>query len=138
MPKPVLVELKVGDIIGQRTVSLERASMVKYAGASGDFNIIHWNDRAANEAGLPGVIAHGMLTMGVAINFVAEWCGDPGRIIEYSTRFAKMVPVPDPGTADLDIKGVIGAIEGDEVRIDLTVQLQDTKVLAKTQAVVRL
>jgi len=138
MSTPVLAELKVGDSIGQQTVSLERTSMVKYAGASGDFNVIHWNDRAANAVGLPGVIAHGMLTMGVSINLVAEWCGDPGRIIEYGTRFAKMVPVPDPGTADLEISGVISAIEGDVVRIDLTVRLGDNHVLTKTEAAVRL
>ena len=138
MTQPVLVELAVGDSIGTRTVPLERVDMIKYAGASGDFNTIHWNDRVANSVGLPGVIAHGMLTMGVAINLVAEWTGDPGAIVEYSTRFAKLVPVPDPGTADLVVSGVIGEINGDLVRIDLTVALGAEEVLAKTRAVVRL
>ena len=72
-----------------------RADLIRYAGASGDFNIIHWNERVAQEVGLPSVIAHGMLTMGTVIRIVTDWLGDPGKVIEYSARFTRPIPVPD-------------------------------------------
>jgi acyl dehydratase len=126
---------------------------VRYAGASGDFNPIHWNERFAQSVGLSGVIAHGMLTMGTAVQLVSDWVGDPGAIVDYQTRFTKPVPVadapggenPDTPTNALTISGKVGALNEEErtARIDLTVTARDEegkeqKVLMKSQAVVRL
>ena len=140
MTTPVLADLAVGQEIGSRSIAVDRARLVRYAGASGDFNPIHWNERFATEVGLPGVIAHGMLTMGLAVTVVSEWVGDPGRVVDYQTRFARPVVVPDPGTATVEIAGVVGAIDAEAgtVRIDLTVVFEGARVLAKAQAVVRL
>ena len=134
-------------------MELSRASLVRYAGASGDFNPIHWNERFAQSVGLSGVIAHGMLTMGTAVQLVSDWAGDPGAIVDYQTRFTKPVPVadapggenPDTPTNALTISGKVGALNEEErtARIDLTVTARDEegkeqKVLMKSQAVVRL
>jgi acyl dehydratase len=130
----------VGDVVGIRTVRVTRADLVHYAGASGDRNPIHWNDRFAREVGLPGVIAHGMFTMGQAVNVVTDWTGDPGAVVEYGVRFSRPVPVPDPGEAVLEVTGVVGAVDAEArtARVDLTVTFEGQKVLAKAQAVVRL
>ena len=146
-------DLEKGQEIGLRTVELSRASLVRYAGASGDFNPIHWNERFAQSVGLSGVIAHGMLTMGTAVQLVSDWVGDPGAIVDYQTRFTKPVPVadapggenPDTPTNALTISGKVGALNEEErtARIDLTVTARDEegkeqKVLMKSQALVRL
>ncbi len=146
-------DLEKGQDIGSRTGELSRASLVRYAGASGDFNPIHWNERFAQSVGLSGVIAHGMLTMGTAVQLVSDWAGDPGAIVDYQTRFTKPVPVadapggenPDTPTNALTISGKVGALNEEErtARIDLTVTARDEegkeqKVLMKSQAVVRL
>ena len=146
-------DLEKGQDIGLRTVELSRASLVRYAGASGDFNPIHWNERFAQSVGLSGVIAHGMLTMGTAVQLVSDWVGDPGAIVDYQTRFTKPVPVadapggenPDTPTNALTISGKVGVLNEEErtARIDLTVTARDEegkeqKVLMKSQAVVRL
>ena len=145
-------DLEKGQDIGSRTVELSRASLVRYTGASGDFNPIHWNERFAQSVGLSGVIAHGMLTMGTAVQLVSDWVGDPGAIVDYQTRFTKPVPVadapggenPDTPTNALTISGKVGALNEEErtARIDLTVTARDEegkeqKVLMKSQAVVR-
>ena len=145
-------DLEKGQDIGSRTVELSCASLVRYAGASGDFNPIHWNERFAQSVGLSGVIAHGMLTMGTAVQLVSDWVGDPGAIVDYQTRFTKPVPVadapggenPDTPTNALTISGKVGALNEEErtARIDLTVTARDEegkeqKVLMKSQAVVR-
>ncbi|WP_304024390.1 MaoC family dehydratase [Rothia mucilaginosa] len=145
--------LEKGQEIGSLAVDLSRASLVRYAGASGDFNPIHWNERFAQSVGLSGVIAHGMLTMGTAVQLVSDWVGDPGAIVDYQTRFPKPVPVadapggenPDTPTNTLTISGKVGALNEEErtARIDLTVTARDEegkeqKVLMKSQAVVRL
>ncbi|QCU77426.1 acyl dehydratase [Citricoccus sp. SGAir0253] len=128
-----------GESIGTATVHLERADLVRYAGASGDFNPIHWSESMARAVGLPGVIAHGMLTMGTAVQLVTDWCGDPGAVVDYQTRFTQMVPVPEDGGADLEVSGKVGAVNDDgTVRIDLAVTTGGTKVLTKAQALVRL
>lgn len=135
--------LAVGQEIGSTTVEISRVDLVKYAGASGDFNPIHWNERVARAVELPGVIAHGMFTMGAAVQLVTDWAKDPSAIISYSTRFTKPVPVADvdgrPG-AVLEVSGVIGALDSaaSTARIDLTVSLEGQKVLMKTQALVRI
>ncbi|MEV8145679.1 MaoC family dehydratase [Specibacter sp. NPDC078709] len=137
-----IADLAVGTEIGSRTLKISRADLVKYAGASGDFNPIHWNERFAREVELPGVIAHGMFTMGAAVQLVTDWIGDPGAVVSYGTRFTKPVPVADldgePG-AVVEVAGVVGALDSDAgtARIDLTVTLDGQKVLVKSQAVVR-
>lgn len=137
---PAIADLTVGQSIGTRTVSVQRVDLVRYAGASGDLNPIHWNNRVATEVGLPGVIAHGMFTMGQAVNLVTDWAGDPGAIIDYGVRFTRPVPVPDPGAATVMIEGTIGAIDADAgtVRVDLSVTFEGAKVLGKAQVLVRL
>jgi len=137
---PAIVDLTVGQSIGTRTVSVQRVDLVRYAGASGDLNPIHWNNRVATEVGLPGVIAHGMFTMGQAVNLVTDWAGDPGAIIDYGVRFTRPVPVPDPGAATVEVEGTIGAIAADAgtVRVDLSVTFDGAKVLGKAQVLVRL
>jgi len=136
--------LEVGQELARREITVDRARLVRYAGASGDFNPIHWNERFATEVGLPGVIAHGMWTMGAAAAVVTDWAGDPGAVLDYQVRFTRPVPVPDPGAATVEVVAVVGALSdgGDgaqsTVRVDLTVTVDGTRVLGKAQAVVRL
>ena len=138
-----LSELASGQEIGSTTLEISRADLVRYAGASGDFNPIHWNERFARSVELPGVIAHGMFTMGAAVQLVTDWTGDPGAVLDYQTRFTRPVLVEDlddaPG-AVVDITGTIGAIDADNstARVDLTVTFNGQKVLVKAQAVVRI
>lgn len=140
--KVEMADLAVGTEIGSRTLEISRADLVKYAGASGDFNPIHWNERFAREVELPGVIAHGMFTMGAAVQLVTDWIGDPGAVVSYGTRFTKPVPVADldgaPG-AVVEVVGVVGALDAEAgaARVDLTVTLDGQKVLMKAQATVR-
>ena len=138
--RPQLADLEIGQEIGTRTVELDRASLVRYAGASGDFNPIHWNDVVAQSVGLPGVIAHGMLTMGSAVALVTDWAQDPGAVVDYQTRFSRPVTVPNPGVSTVEVTGVVGALDAEAgtARIDLTVTFEGARVLAKSQAVVRL
>lgn len=118
-----------------------REQLVRYAGASGDFNQIHYSDHFARELGLDGVIAHGMLTMGTAITGLLEELGDPSLLREYSTRFTKPVPVPATGEAVLEVTATVGAVdpEAGTVRIDLTaVTAEGTSVLGRARAVIAL
>jgi acyl dehydratase len=127
----------VGDVVAERSVHLTRESLVRYAGASGDFNPIHYRDDVAAEVGLPGVLAHGMLTMGIAVGTLAEWLGDSGRVLEYGVRFTRPVVV-DPRTgADVHIVAKVGAVDEASLRIDLTVTHAETTVLGKAQVRVR-
>ena len=137
---PTLSELTVGQDIGSRSIDVTRTDLVKYAGASGDFNPIHWNERVATEVGLPGVIAHGMWTMGAAVTVVEDWAGDPGAVVDYGVRFTRPVPVPDPGAATVAVTATVGALnpEAGTARVDLTVTCDGARVLGKAQAVVRL
>jgi acyl dehydratase len=138
---PSYDEVEAGAQIPSRGYQLKRVDLVKYAGASGDFNIIHWNERVAREVGLPNVIAHGMLTMAQAGNFVTEWAnGDPGAVLELGVRFSKMVPVPDDDAgATVEISGTVARKLGDgRVEVDLTARCGDEKVLSRSRAVVRL
>ncbi|UZN05378.1 MaoC/PaaZ C-terminal domain-containing protein [Cellulomonas sp. S1-8] len=138
--RPVLADLAVGQEVARRTITVDRARLVRYAGASGDFNPIHWNERVATSVGLPGVIAHGMWTMGAVAAVVVDWAGDPGAVVDYQTRFTRPVPVPDPGEASVDVVAVVGALDTDArtARIDLTVSVEGARVLGKAHAVVRL
>lgn len=140
--------LEKGQILGTHTVKVNRADLVRYAGASGDFNPIHWNERFAKEVELPSVIAHGMFTMGSVIDLVSTWVGNPGAVIDYQTRFTKPVVVEDPeGTnpsdfegTTIEVEGKIGALDAEArtARVDLTVSANGAKVLLKCQAVVQL
>lgn len=137
---PSYAAVEKGDELPAVTVRLRRADLVRYAGASGDFNPIHWSDRAAQAVGLPGVIAHGMLTMAHAGRVLTDWVVDPSRVEEYSVRFSRTVDVPDDDEgAELLCAGTVAdKLDGDRVRIDLTATSGDDKVLTAARAVVRL
>lgn len=131
-------EFTVGEVIAERSVHLTRESLVRYAGASGDFNPIHYRDDVAAAVGLPGVLAHGMLTMGIAVGTLAEALGDSGRIADYGVRFTRPVVVDPETGADLHVSAKVGAVDDETARIDLTVTFADTTVLGKAQVRVRL
>jgi len=133
-------EVAVGDELPTHTFTLKRVDLVKYAGASGDFNVIHWNERVAKEVGLPDVIAHGMFTMAEAARVVTDWAGDPGAVLEYGVRFTKPVPVPDDDTgAELQVSGkVVELLDGHRAKVELTATCNDVKVLGMARAVVQL
>jgi len=141
MNAPSYDEVEPGAEIPPRNYQLKRVDLVRYAGASGDFNIIHWNERVATQVGLPNVIAHGMLTMAQAGRFVTEWAGgDPGAVAEFGVRFSAMVPVPDDDEgATVVVSGKVGKKLGDnKVEVDVTARCGDAKVLSRSRAVVRL
>ncbi|WP_156252086.1 MaoC family dehydratase [Pseudactinotalea terrae] len=131
---------EIGTELFEQTRTVDRARLVRYAGASGDFNPIHWNERFATEVGLPGVIAHGMLTMGLAGAVLTDWLGDPARLVSYGCRFTRPVVVPDPGEVEVSVRAVVGAldVEAGTARVDLTVSVEGRTVLGKAQALVRL
>jgi acyl dehydratase len=132
------VAVAVGDELPTQEFPITRADLVRYAGASGDFNPIHWNERYATSFGLPDVIAHGMYTMATAIRVVTDWAGDPGAVLDYGVRFTRPVVVPDPGEALLRVGGVVRAVRDDGlVEVDLTATVDGQTVLAKARAVVR-
>lgn len=130
--------LAVGDIVAEQSYQLSRDTLVRYAGASGDFNAIHYRDDVAAAVGLPGVLAHGMLTMGFAVQPVVDWLGDPGRISDYQVRFTRPVVVDPEHGATVSVVAKVGAIAADELRIDLTVSYAEETVLGKAQVRVRL
>jgi len=137
-----LPPLAVGEVVAEREVHLGRDSLIAYADASGDQNPIHQDDAVAAEVGLPGVIAHGMLTMGIAVQPVVDWLArlppPGGRIIEYGVRFTRMVVVGAARGADVRILAKIGAVDeaAGTARIDLAVTFQGETVLAKAQVLV--
>ncbi|MCC2027946.1 MaoC family dehydratase N-terminal domain-containing protein [Microbacterium sp. YMB-B2] len=124
---------EVGDVIAERTVHLTRESLVRYAGASGDFNPIHYRDDVAASVGLPGVLAHGMLTMGLASSVVVAALGDTASITDYGVRFTRPVVVDPQDGADVSVLAKVGAVDEASARIDLTVNHADTTVLLKAQ-----
>jgi len=130
----------VGTELPEQVFRVTRADLVRYAGASGDFNPIHWNDRVATAVGLPGVIAHGMFTMALAARAVTTWTGNPAAVVEYQVRFGRPVVVPDDDEgAELTVRGKVGALLDDgRARVDLTVTSDGEKVLSLARAVVRL
>jgi acyl dehydratase len=131
-------DVQVGTEIPARDFHISRFDLVRYAGASGDFNPIHWNERIATSVGLPNVIAHGMFTMATAIRVVTDWAGDPGAVVEYGVRFTRPVVVPDPEGATLTVAGrVAGVREDGLLDVDLTATVDGQTVLAKARAVVR-
>ncbi|UNK71654.1 MaoC/PaaZ C-terminal domain-containing protein [Microbacterium sp. H1-D42] len=128
-----MAEFTVGDILAERTVHLTRDSLVRYAGASGDFNPIHYRDDVAASVGLPGVLAHGMLTMGLASSVVLAALPADVQVTDYGVRFTKPVVVDPETGADVHVLAKIGAVDDDAVRIDLTVKAAETTVLVKAQ-----
>ena len=137
---PNISELAVGQQVAERTFHITRDSLVRYAGASGDFNPIHYRDDIAKSVGLPGVLAHGMLTMGLSISPVIHWAGSSSAIVDYSVRFTKPVVVPADTSAEVKVLATIGAIdsENNRVRVDLTTSFEGNNVLGKAQAWVQL
>lgn len=135
---PMRGTVEVGQAIPGRTVTLQRDSLVRYAGASGDFNPIHYRDDIAAEVGLPGVLAHGMLTMGLAVQPVVDWIGDAGMILDYQVRFTRPVVVDPVAGVDVTVAGKVAEVEGDRARVDLTVTVAGATVLGKAQVWVRL
>jgi acyl dehydratase len=135
-----IASLEVGQVIGSTEFLLTRDSLVRYAGASGDFNQIHYRDDVAAAVGLPGVLAHGMLTMGAAVQVAVDWVGNAGAIVDYQVRFTKPVVVDPVNGAVLIVTGKIGEIDAENnvARIDLDAVFEDTKVLGKAQARVQL
>jgi acyl dehydratase len=135
-----IVALEVGQEVGSEVFTFTRDSLVRYAGASGDFNPIHYRDDFAQSVGLDGVLAHGMLTMGAAVQVAVNWVGDAGKVIDYGVRFTKPVFVDANDGALVTVVGKVGAIdlEAKTVRIDLTAVSHELAVLGKAQAVVKL
>jgi acyl dehydratase len=131
----------VGDVLPPLTVVVTRGQLVRYAGASLDFNPIHWNQRVAQTVGLPDVIAHGMLTMALAGRIVTDWTGDPTAVREYGVRFTRPVVVPDDDSgATVEITAVVGELDADArtARVDITAKFNGQTVLGKARAVVGL
>ncbi|QDQ13138.1 MaoC family dehydratase [Streptomyces spectabilis] len=133
-------DVEVGTELPARTFPVTRATLVRYAGASGDFNPIHWNEKFAVEVGLPDVIAHGMFTMAEAIRVVTDWVGDPAAVVEYGVRFTKPVVVPnDDKGATIEVSAKVAAkLDDNKVRVDLLATSAGQKVLGMSRAVVRL
>ena len=133
-------ELTVGMALPAQSFPIERASLVRYAGASGDFNPIHWSQQTAESVGLPDVIAHGMLTMAAAVRVVTDWLGDPGAVLSYGVRFTRPVVVPDDSVTELSVSGAVRSIAEDRqtAEIDLTATVAGETVLARARATVRL
>jgi acyl dehydratase len=132
--------LEVGTVVAERDVHITRDSLVRYAGASGDFNPIHYRDDVAASVGLPGVLAHGMLTMGLAVQPVVDVIGDPGRVTDYQVRFTRPVVVDPETGATVTVTAKVGAVflEESSARLDLTVVVDGTTVLGKAQVRVHL
>ncbi|MEO5920102.1 MAG: MaoC family dehydratase [Pseudolysinimonas sp.] len=126
--------LEIGQVVAEQTFELTRDTLVRYAGASGDFNPIHYRDDTAQGVGLPGVLAHGMLTMGLAVQPVVDWLGgDSGKIVDYQVRFTRPVPVDAEAGASVTVVAKVGVLDDAGARIDLTVTFNDETVLGKAQ-----
>lgn len=132
---PALSALEVGQVVTESTVHFTRDSLVRYAGASGDFNPIHYRDDIAQSVGLPGVLAHGMLTMGAAVQPLIAWLGTAGNVVDYQVRFTRPVPVDPVDGAVVTITTTVGALEPEAstARFDLRVTFNDETVLGKAQ-----
>ena len=133
------MEVTKGTELPSKTFTITRADLVRYAGASGDFNVIHWNERVATEVGLPNVIAHGMLTMGLSINVVTDWLDDPARLLSYGCRFTRPVVVPDDDRgAELVVTASVSEVSDGQAVIGIRAECDGVTVLGKATATVRL
>jgi acyl dehydratase len=130
-------QLTLGEVVAVGSYEIDRDDLVRYAGASGDFNPIHYRDDVATAVGLPGVLAHGMLTMGLAVQPVVDRFGGD-RIRDYQVRFTRPVPVPPEGTVLLELEAKVGLLDGDEARIDVTAKVGGQTVLGRAQVRVAL
>jgi acyl dehydratase len=137
---PSFEDVEIGTELPAQEFVLQRADLVRYCGASGDFNVIHWNQRIATSVGLPDVIAHGMLTMATAGRVVTDWVGDPGAVLAYGVRFSRPVVVPDDDVgATVTVAGVVeDKLEGNRVVVGITATVEGRKVLMAARATVRL
>lgn len=137
---PKFDEVSVGDLLPTQTFPVQRISLIMYAGASGDFNIIHWNERIAKMVGLPDVIAQGMFTMAEAGRVLTDFAGDPARVVDYGVRFTRPVVVPDDDIGVvIEVGGeVVEKREDGTVLIELTATCGGVTVLGKARGVVRL
>jgi acyl dehydratase len=127
-----------GEELPAQTYRVTRADLIRYAGASGDFNPIHWSDRTATAVGLPGVIAHGMYTMALAGRALTTWAG-PAAVIEFGVRFTRPVPVPDDDDgAEVSVSGTVKSVEDGTAQVELAVTSGGEKVLAQARAKLRL
>ncbi len=133
-------QVAAGTELPPASYPVTRLSLVKYCGASGDFNVIHWNERIARSVGLPNVIAHGMFTMAQAGRYVTDWAGDAGALLEFGVRFSAPVVVPDDDTgATIEVTGTVEEkLDGNRVVLGLTARSGEAKVLTRARAVVRL
>lgn len=133
-------EAAEGEELPVLQVSVTRAELIRYAGASGDFNPIHWNERVAREAGLPDVIAHGMLTMALANRLVTGWAGDPGAVVACAVRFTRPVVVPDDAEGALvELSGTVAQLRDDGTAVvAITARAAGQTVLGKATATVAL
>ncbi|GAA2794733.1 MaoC family dehydratase [Saccharopolyspora taberi] len=133
-------DVEPGTSIGSVDIPVRRLNLVKYCGASGDFNVLHWNERLARDAGLPDVIAHGMFTMAQAGRLVTDWIGDPGAVAEYEVRFSSPVVVPDTDEGvTLSVAGeVVEKLADRRVAVEVTASVDGEDVLSTVRAVVRL
>ena len=133
-------DVSIGEVLPPASFLVRRVDLVRYAGASGDFNVIHWNERIATSVGLPNVIAHGMLTMAEAIRVVTDWLGDPGAVLEYGVRFTRPVIVPDDEAgATIEVNGSVAEmLDGNRAKIAITASCGGQTVLGKAIAIVQL
>ncbi len=133
-------QVATGTELPPASYPVTRLSLVRYCGASGDFNVIHWNERIARSVGLPNVIAHGMFTMAQAGRYVTDWAGDAGALLEFGVRFSAPVVVPDDDTgATIEVTGTVEEkLDGNRVVLALTARSAEAKVLTRARAVVRL
>jgi acyl dehydratase len=133
-------DVEVGQELPAQSFTLQRVDLVKYAGASGDFNVIHWNERVATSVGLPNVIAHGMLTMATVARVVTDWAGDPGAVVDYGVRFTRPVPVPDDEVgASVEVSATVTEkLDDGLVRVTIKAVHDGQSVLGKAIATVRL
>jgi acyl dehydratase len=149
--RPGLADVAEGTELPPLSVPLSRTDLVRYAGASGDFNPIHWNDRVAESVGLPGVVAHGMLTMALGGRLVTDWVGDPGAVLAYQARFTRPVPVPDvvdgvdpeQRRVVVELSGTVKSVTVDAdgtrtARVDIRATSDGKAVLGRASAIVRL
>jgi acyl dehydratase len=133
-------DVEVGTELPAQSFQVQRVNLIQYCGASGDYNVIHWNERVATSVGLPNVIAHGMFTMAEAGRVVTDWVGDPGAVVEYGVRFSSPVAVPDDDKgATREVSGTVAEkLDGNRVAVDLDARVGQSKVLAKARAIVQL
>jgi len=133
-------DVKAGAELAPASYPVTRLNLVKYCGASGDFNVIHWNERIARSVGLPNVIAHGMFTMAEAGRYVTDWAGPRAVVVDFGVRFSSPVVVPDDDVgATIEVSGIVAEkLDGNRVVLVLTARSGGSKVLTRARAVVRL